>query len=128
MDEIEKGFDPFATLLGINYEVVENGFTRVSLIPRKEHFNPVHYLSGGVIYTMIDHAMGAAMWSLNPEGITPTIEIKITYLNGVKEIKKLIGEVKVLEKRTKIAFLEGEVKTEDGKLIAKATGTFYIVR
>jgi len=128
MQNIEKGFDPFATLLGINYDSVENGVCKVSLIPKDEFFNPIHYLSGGVIYTMIDHAMGAALWSLNPDGIAATIEIKINYLNPVKEVKKLSGEIRVIEKRTKIAFLEGEVSTEDGILIAKATGTFFIIR
>jgi len=128
MQNIEKGFDPFATLLGINYDSVENGVCKVSLIPKDEFFNPIHYLSGGVIYTMIDHAMGAALWSLNPDGIAATIEIKINYLNPVKEVKKLSGEIRVIEKRTKIAFLEGEVSTEDGILIAKATGTFFIMR
>lgn len=126
--ELSRGFDPFATLLGLNYDSVENGVCKVSLLPKEEHFNPVHYLSGGVIYTMMDHGMGAALWSLNPDGITATIEIKINYLNPVKEIRKLIGEVRVVEKRTKIAFLEGEVKTEDGILIAKASGTFFIVK
>jgi acyl-CoA thioesterase len=128
MSGISRGFDPFATHLGINYESVQDGVCRVSLVPKEEHFNPVHYLSGGVIYTMIDHGMGAALWSVNPEGITATIEIKINYLNPVKEPKKLIGEIRIVEKRTKIAYLEGEVKTEDGTLIAKATGTFFIIR
>lgn len=128
MTEINKDFDPFATLLGLNYESVESGTCRVSLLPKKEHFNPIHYLSGGVIYTMIDHGMGAALWSLNPDGMTATIEIKINYLNPVKEIKKLKGEIRVVGKRTKIAYLEGEVRTEDGTLIAKASGTFYIIK
>lgn len=128
MVEIFKGFDPFSTLLGINYDLVDSGVCRVSFIPREEHFNPHHLLSGGVIYTMIDHGMGAALWSLNPEEKTATIEIKINYISAVKDSKKLIGEIKVIEKKSKIAYLEGEVRTDDGTLVAKATGTFFIVR
>lgn len=128
MTEIFKGFDPFASHLGINYESVQDGVCRVSLIPGEEHFNPHHVLSGGVIYTMIDHGMGAALWSLNPDEKTATIEIKINYITAVKDSRKLIGEIKVIEKKSKIAYLEGEVRTEDGTLIAKATGTFFIVK
>lgn len=127
MSEFRKGFDPFAEYIGINYELVQGGQCRVSLLPKEEHFNPNHFLSGGVIYTMIDHGMGAALWSLNPEDKTATIEIKINYLNAVKENKRLLGEIRVVEKKSRIAYLEGEVRTEDGTLIAKATGTFFIM-
>ncbi len=82
MREISKNFDPFSTLLGINYDSVENGVCKVSLVTREEHFNPHHVLSDGVIYTMIDHGMGAALWSLNPEEKTATIEIKINYISA----------------------------------------------
>jgi len=122
------GFDPFSSFLGINYDFFENGVCRMSLMPREEYFNPNHVLSGAVIYSMIDHGMGAALWSLNPEEPTATIEIKINYLKAIKEITPLTGEVRVVEKKSRIAYLEGEVRTKSGTLVARATGTFYIVK
>ena len=127
-DSRGKGFDPFSSFLGINYDSLDNGVCRTSLTPREEFFNPNHVLSGAVIYAMIDHGMGAALWSLNPEEPTATIEIKINYLKAIKEVTPLMGEVRVVEKKSRIAYLEGEVRTKSGTLVARATGTFYIVK
>lgn len=126
--KLPRDFDPFSSLLGIAYESLNEGICRVSLVPRKDLLNPHHVLSGGAIYTMIDHGMGAALWSLNPEEKTATIEVKINYLSAVKDTTRLTGEIRVVEKKSRIAYLEGEVRTESGVLVAKATGTFYIIK
>lgn len=87
--------------------------------------NPHRVLHGGVIYSMADTGMGAALYSDLDQGEScTTVEIKIAYFRAVTA-GTLICDTKIIHRGRKIATLESEIKN-DGRLIAKAFGTFYI--
>ncbi|MFQ5799204.1 MAG: PaaI family thioesterase, partial [Bacteroidota bacterium] len=82
---------------------------------------------GGVIYSMADTGMGAALYTdLNEEEICTTIEIKIVYLKAVNS-GTLTCDTSVTHKSRRIAVLESEIRNDE-HLIAKAIGTFYIAK
>jgi acyl-coenzyme A thioesterase PaaI-like protein len=61
------GFHPFGELIGLNFSRCEGGFSRGVLEVDEKLFNPHNVLHGGVVYTMADTGMGAAVYScLNP--------------------------------------------------------------
>lgn len=123
--EPPEGFNPFGDLLGIAFTAYGNGRSRCELEARRELINPHGVLHGGVVYSMVDFGMGAALYSLIEEKeLCATVEIKITYLRSVKE-GKLICESEVVDRRRRIAVLESEVRNRD-EVVAKALGTFYV--
>ena len=123
--EPEKGFNPFGDMLGIVFTEYGEGRSRCELEVRKELVNPHGVLHGGVIYSMADFGMGAAVYStLADEELCATVEIKISYVSAVKA-GRLICDSEVIERRSRIAIIESEVKNGD-ELVAKALGTFYI--
>ncbi|HEY7546236.1 MAG TPA: PaaI family thioesterase, partial [Blastocatellia bacterium] len=89
--------------------------------------NPNRVLHGGVVYSMADTAMGAALHSLLDEGQScATIEIKIVYLKAVTS-GILTCETKVLSKEEDLAVMESDVHN-GSHLVARALGTFSIFK
>ncbi len=123
--EVPEGFNPFGDLLGIVFTAYGEGRSRCELEPRRDLINPHGVLHGGVIYSMVDFGMGAALYSVMDENeLCATVEIKITYLKSVRE-GKLACESRVIDRRRRIAVLESEVRNGE-EIVAKALGTFYV--
>ena len=122
-----EGFHPFGELIGLNFVRCEEGFTRGVLEVDEKLFNPHHVLHGGVIYTMADTGMGAAVYGcLNEDELCATVEIKIVYFAPVTS-GLLRCDTKLVHRGKRFAFLESEVRNDEG-LVAKATGTYSIFR
>ena len=120
------GYNTFSDLIGLTFEARHDGRSRCALEVSDELLNPNGVVHGGVIYSMADTGMGGALHSLMGVGEScATIEIKIVYLKpatgGI-----LTCETKVIHKGKRIAVMESEVEN-DGRLIAKALGTFSIL-
>lgn len=99
---------------------------RLDVVP--ELLNPHGVLHGGAVYTMIDYSMGAAtMAALGADEICATIEIKVSYLAGVRG-GTLSCDTWIVKKGKNVVFLESKVTDESGELVAAATGSFAVVR
>ncbi len=117
---------PFAELLGIRAKSVGEGRARFELSVETKHLNPHRVMHGGVIYSLADTAMGAALYSrLEPGEFCTTLEIKMNYLLPVTE-GEIVAEASVVQRTRRIGVLEARVLGDGDRLVALATGTFYI--
>jgi acyl-CoA thioesterase len=122
----DPGVGPFADLLGVHRAAMGDGRSRFELAIRADHMNPHGVVHGGVVYTLVDYAMGGALTSrLAPGERCATLEIKINYL-APATAGRLAAEARVVERSARIGVLEARVQDEAARLIALATGTFYI--
>lgn len=127
MDIPVSGFNPFCDLIGLKFTECGDGTSQCRLETRERLFNPHNVLHGGVLYSMADTGMGAALYSVMDEGeLCATIEIKVMYFKAVKG-GKLVCDTKILNQGKKVAFMESEIMN-DGTLVAKASGTFAVFR
>lgn len=91
----------------------------------KHLLNPHGVVHGGVIYTMADTGMGAALYScMEPDEICSTIQIDICYFQAFSS-GTLRCVTKLIRRTKKLAMLESQISSTN-KLAARATGTFYI--
>jgi len=116
---------PHADHLEIKFLSEGNGKSHAQLLIKPFHLNRQKVLSGGVMYSMADIGMGSALYPLlKKEELCATVEIKISYLNYVKQ-----GLVDcystVLKKGKRMVFFESEIYQGE-KLLAKATGCYMI--
>jgi acyl-CoA thioesterase len=89
--------------------------------------NPHGAVHGGVLYSMADTGMGGAMYTvMEKEELCATIEIKITYFKAVRS-GTLVCDTRIISRGRRVAALESEI-TSDGRLVAKASGTFSVFR
>lgn len=115
----------FSKLIGLEMGTMEDGYSRGSLTVSERLLNPFGVLHGGVLYAMADTGMGAALYpGLDADERCATIEIKISYVDAVTE-GTVTCETDVIKRGRRVAYLDSDL-TNDGELVARATGSFSI--
>ena len=122
-----SGFNPFGDLIGLQFVKCEGGQSRCTLEVEPRLLNPHGVVHGGVLYSMADTGMGGAMYTvMEKEELCATIEIKIVYFKAVRS-GTLVCDTRIISRGRRVAALESEI-TSDGRLVAKASGTFSVFR
>ncbi len=120
-----RGFSPFLELVGVRFEIIENGHSRAVLKVKKKLLNSSGIVHGGATFTLVDCGMGAALFSLlEKTDKAQTLGTQINYFKSV-DSGTLICDSRVINRGRRVATLESEVRHDD-ELIAKALGTFSI--
>jgi acyl-CoA thioesterase len=122
----DPGVGPLGELLGIRRTEMRDGRCRFELTAGPEHTNPYGLVHGGVVFTLVDYAMGGALTSrLEPGERCASLEVNIHYLLSATP-GRLLAEAAVVTRTGRIGVLESRVWGEREQLIALATGAFYI--
>lgn len=114
--------DGVIDFLGLRFE--EPGIVRVTVRP--ELLNRAGLLSGAVGYTMVDYAMGSALWAQRDEGEgIATLSISVNYLQTATE-GDVVCHAHVDRRNRTAATLRATVMADDGRLLLTAIGSFSI--
>jgi len=123
----KESLPPMGFQLLVGFDVTERGegFSRCELEVEEKHLNPHRVVHGGVVYTLADTGMGAAVYSvLEPHESCATIELKVVYIAPVRA-GRLVCESRVVHRGRRVIVLESEVRNGE-RLAAKALGTFAV--
>lgn len=116
---------PFVGHLGIEVDAIGDGTAKLSMRLKPEFTNSFGTAHGGVIMSIIDVALCTAARSQHPDSIgVITIDTALSFIGVGKG--KLVAEARVLKPGRNTVFTEGEVRNEDGSLVAKAIGTVRV--
>jgi len=90
--------------------------------------NNLDILHGGITATVLDTAMGMMVNTVLPEGqAAVTTQLNVHYLApGIGS--QIICKAKIVHQGSKTLVMEAEVQRDDGKKIAHATGSFFIIK
>lgn len=116
---------PFIEHLGMTLERFEDGVAQMRFTARPEHLNTYEVTHGGACMTLLDVAMAAASRSKQPEMGVVTIEMKTSFLQPATG--PLLATAQVLHRTGRMAFVEGRIEDEAGRICAHATATFKYV-
>ena len=116
---------PFLDLLGVRIERFAAGASRISLDVRKDLTNSWEYAHGGVVMTLLDTALATAAMSTEPgaPGLV-TVSLSVSFVSA--GAGALVAEGRVIRGGRSLVFSEGEVRAEDGTIVAKGVGTFKV--
>ena len=85
-------------------------------------------LHGGMVAAMMDDLMAYAVGlSLEWGEISPTLEVKTSFLAAGRPGRP-VGEGWTVKRGKSVAFMEAELRTEDGDLVATGSSTARIVK
>jgi len=85
--------------------------------------NPMKQVQGGYLCAMLDEVMSVAcMVASGMTHVAPTLEMKTSFFRPAMP-GKLTGIGRVVRWGKTVAFTEGEIYDDQGRLVAKATGT-----
>jgi uncharacterized protein (TIGR00369 family) len=92
----------------------------------ERHMSVARRAHGGVLFTMLDTAMGRAVISRLPPGRgTATVEAKINYLRPI-QTGRLRAEGRALDQTRRTAYAEGTITDGEGRVLARSSGTFFL--
>src|SRR5512135_933910 len=75
---------PLASLVGLKPLEVAAGRTVFAMDPAEFHYNTVRVVHGGIVSTLLDTAMGCAIYSMLPAGTGyTTVELHVNFLRPV---------------------------------------------
>jgi uncharacterized protein (TIGR00369 family) len=117
---------PFTDHVGVHSRGVNEGIATSEVDLAAHHMNRIGTAHGGLIATLLDNVMvNAARAAAGPEARLATIEMKLSFLRGGRG--RLRATAKCVHSTGKLAFCEGEVHDDAGKLIATASSTLQYV-
>lgn len=119
---------PIFELFAINGSEAEHRRVVFEGMPEFRHYNPIGSVHGGFAATMLDSALGCAIFSTLKRGDTwTTLELKINYVRAMtKDTGPVRAEGRVIHRGRPVATSEGDLKDWAGKLYAHASTTCMI--
>lgn len=126
--EESNGHDfPLGDFIGMTIDRPRAGTAIARASASGSLLNPHGFVHGGVVFTLVDTSMGAAVMSMLPEGQRcSTIECQVRFLRPVVDAD-LMCETTVVKPGRRVFHLESRVKTADGQIVATGTGTFAVI-
>ncbi|MFY7069232.1 PaaI family thioesterase [Nocardiopsis changdeensis] len=118
---------PIAALMGFDLVSVGEGEIVFTGTPDDSVYNPLGIVHGGYVCTLLDTVAGCAVQTTLPAGSGYTsIEIKVNYLRPVTAGTTLTARGWVPKPGRRVAFAEGDVRDESGKVVATASSTCLV--
>ena len=124
----EYGRFPLGTYLSVTVDDERPGEAEASIDVGERHLNPNGFVHGGVVFTLVDTAMGrATIFVLDEGSYCASIEVSVRFLRAVTE-GRMTARVTVLQAGRRIVQQEGRV-TVDGedRPIVSASGSFAVL-
>jgi len=121
---------PIGALVDMRLVEVSDGRAVFELKPAEFHYNPIGSVHGGIAATLLDSAMGCAINTMLPRGVSyTTLELKVNYVRPMTRDTGMVrAEGGVIHLGGRIALAEGRLVDAAGKLYAHATTTCLVIR
>ena len=113
--------EPIGAFFGMKLLELSPGHARVSMRLRPEYLTFNGYIFGGIVTSIADQAFACATNSMGRPSIAT--QFNVHFIAASAPGDDLTAEGKVLRKGRRVDVCEIEVTNQDGKLIARATGT-----
>jgi uncharacterized protein (TIGR00369 family) len=116
----------FGRLLGIDFTIQEPGICFSKILVNSEHSAIPKVAHGGFTAALMDATMGVGALSLvcREMKVVSTIEIKISFFNPVLINTIVSCKSYCVRQGKSILFMEGELRDESNRILAKGSGSF----
>jgi uncharacterized protein (TIGR00369 family) len=119
---------PICAILGFHLAEAADGFAVFEGLPEFRHYNPIGTVHGGFAATLLDSALGCAVFSTMAKGEAwTTLELKVNFVRPIgKDTGPVRAEGRIVHRGRTVATAEGTVKDRAGKLYAHASTTCMV--
>ncbi len=115
----------FTALVGAGTPTSSDGEARLEVEVGERHLNPAGTVHGGMLATLVDTTMGAAVRSAVDDEVPATSQLTVTYLRPGKP-GLLVVTARVHKRGENLTICEAEVE-QDGRSLVHALATFALV-
>lgn len=112
--------------LGTTFERTESGEVACVLELADHHRNKRGVAHGGVVASLLDSALGGAVVDAIPkEWWCATVSLAIQFVSGARG-SRLVATGRVIRFGRRVAFAEGQVRDDAGRVVATAQGSWHV--
>lgn len=117
--------NPYVQLLKLNVESIEEGEVALVVEVEDKHTNFYGIAHGGMLMSVADTAMGATCLSCNKKVVT--LSFSMNFIKAMPTGSKIKAIGKVLHNGSRTMMCETELFNEEGIVIGKASGSFFVM-
>ena len=117
--KVEK--EPISSFLDMRLLELAPGHAKVTMKVRQEYLTFLKYVFGGIVMCVADQAFAFTVNSLGRPSIAT--QFNIHFVAAASPEDELTAEGRILRKGKRVDIAEMTVTNQEGKLIARATGT-----
>ncbi|KQW56573.1 PaaI family thioesterase [Variovorax sp. Root411] len=125
-DELQdQGWKPrtlpgFAGLIGPLWTRKEGADWSYGIIAGHEHLNPAGVVHGGLLMSLIDHAMSSVAWESIGRIPCVTVQMDTRFMSAAREHQFLMATARVARATSTLVFTNGQISV-DGEEILSAS-------
>ena len=120
---------PFVQHLGFELMLFEGGASQIDYTPLPEHLNSFHVTHGGAVMTLQDVVMATAARSVQQDmGGGHHRDENQLHAAGAGRRQQAHAKGRLIHRTATMAFTEGTVYDDQGRICSHATGTFKYVK
>lgn len=126
----ERYSKSFEKHLGVEFEKYQDSYCEVTLEIKDHHLNIGETVHGGIINALCDIALSGAVTSnfVDKAGTVVTLQMNVNFLKPGFSGDKLTAYGEVTKQGRTIFYVEGGVKNQNGELLARASGNWFVKR
>ncbi len=115
--------------LGVKFNCYQEGVCSIELEILPIHLNIAGGVHGGIIASLLDIALSGAVTCTivdkKAEQVV-TMQMNVNYLRGARLGDKLTARGEIIKRGSTIVYIEGSIHDQNNKLIARASGDWFI--
>jgi acyl-CoA thioesterase len=115
--------DLFSQWLGIEVEEIKEGYSRISMMVRKEMINGLGIVHGGVAFSMADSAFAFACNNRN--NLSVALDTSINFLKPVHVGDRLVAEAEEIHNGRSTGLYQITITNQQGHTVAVFKGTCF---
>nr|WP_316641650.1 PaaI family thioesterase [uncultured Roseateles sp.] len=111
----------FAGLVGPLWTRKEEHSWAYGLLATQDHLNPANVVHGGLLTTLIDHALSAIAWEALERRACVTVQLDTHFLSAAREGQFLEARGRVVKATGSLVFMQGRVSVDGVELITASS-------
>lgn len=113
----QRSLPGFAGLVGPLLTRKEEGGWAYGLVATQQHTNPAGFVHGGLLTTLIDHALSAIAWEALERRPCVTVQLDTHFLSAAREGQFLEARGRVVRATSSLVFMQGCIAIAGSEIV-----------
>jgi uncharacterized protein (TIGR00369 family) len=108
----------FAGLVGPLWTRQDESGWSYGILAGPEHLNPAGLVHGGLIMSLLDHALSTIAWAATDRRVCVTVQMDTQFLAGARAGQFLLAQGRVTRATSSLVFMNGRITVDDKDICA----------
>ncbi|WP_238446976.1 PaaI family thioesterase [Azohydromonas australica] len=114
----QRSLPGFIGLVGPLWTRKEESVWAYGLLATNEHTNPAGVVHGGLLTTLVDHALSSIAWESSGRRACVTVQLDTQFLSAAREGQFLEARGRVVRATSSLVFMQGEISVGGSAIVA----------